>query len=46
VNYNGRSTNERFENSQYQLRVQATYSVEFRKREPASPAGRRKPATP
>jgi hypothetical protein len=39
VNYNGRSTNDRFENSQYQLRVQATYSVEFRKRE-------RKPSTP
>jgi hypothetical protein len=39
INYNGRSTNERFEDSQYQLRVQATYSVEFRKRE-------RKPATP
>jgi hypothetical protein len=32
INYNGRSTNERFENSQYQLRVQAIYSVEFRKR--------------
>jgi hypothetical protein len=39
IHYNGRSTNERFEDSQYQLRVQATYSVEFRKRE-------RKPATP
>lgn len=33
INYNGRSTNERFEDSQYQLRVQATYSVEFKKRE-------------
>ncbi|MBK7944945.1 MAG: hypothetical protein IPJ85_06385 [Flavobacteriales bacterium] len=39
VNYNGRSTNDRYENNQYQLRVQATYSVEFRKREP-------KPSTP
>lgn len=29
LNYNGRSTNDRFENSQYQLRVQATYAVEF-----------------
>jgi len=38
-NYNGRSTNERFEDSQYQLRVQATYSVEFKKRE-------KKPGTP
>lgn len=33
VNYNGRSSNERFEDSQYQMRVQLTYSVEFRKRE-------------
>ncbi len=39
MSYNGRSTNERFENSQYQLRVQATYSAEFRKRE-------RKPSKP
>jgi hypothetical protein len=39
INYNGRSTNERFENSQYQVRVQVTYSAEFRKRE-------RKPQTP
>ncbi|MBK8498309.1 MAG: hypothetical protein IPL52_05715 [Flavobacteriales bacterium] len=39
VNYNGRSTNERFENSQYQMRLQLTYSAEFRKRE-------RKPKTP
>lgn len=33
LNYNGRSTNERFEDSQYQMRVQLTYSVEFRKRD-------------
>jgi hypothetical protein len=39
VDYNGRSANDRFENSQYQLRVQATYTVEFRKRE-------RQPGTP
>lgn len=39
VNYNGRSTSERFEDSQYQMRVQLTYSAEFRKRE-------RKPKTP
>jgi hypothetical protein len=33
INFNGRSSTPRLENSQYQLRVQATYSVEFRKRE-------------
>jgi len=39
INYNGRSTNERFEDSQYQLRVQLTYSADLRKRE-------RKPTKP
>ncbi len=39
LNYNGRSTNERFENSQYQVRAQVTYSVEFL-------PPQRKPSTP
>lgn len=32
LNYNGRSTNETFENSQYQLRAQLTYSMDLRSR--------------
>lgn len=38
LNYNGRSTSERYENSQYQMRVQLTYSAEFRKRERKQPS--------
>ena len=33
VNYNGRSTNERFGDSQYQMRMQVTYALELRTRE-------------
>ena len=37
LNYNGRSTNERFEDSQYQLRVQLTYGMDLRARDRKKP---------
>lgn len=38
LNYNGRSTNEHFEDSQYQLRVQLNYGMDLRTRDRKKPS--------